>query len=75
MLEKLEKENSFLRKNLQDKNIKILLENIIGLIKKIITQSFSYNQNVKENSNKDGDRNPPKTQMFNEQIKLLKKNN
>ena len=57
LLEKLEKENSFLRENLQNRNIiiKILIENITDLNKKIIPQSFSYNQNFAENLNKDVD--------------------
>ena len=40
LLEKLEKENTFLRDDLQNKNIEILNESITGLSKKIITQSF-----------------------------------
>ena len=52
---KIRKENSFLRENSQNKNIKILIKNINYLNKKIITQSFSNNHNVMENSNKDVD--------------------
>ena len=52
---KIRKENSFLRENSQNKNIKILIKNINYLNKKIITQSFSDNHNVMENSNKDVD--------------------
>ena len=49
---KIRKENSFLRENSQNKNIKIIIKNINYLNKKIITQSFSNNHNVMENSNK-----------------------
>ena len=52
---KIRKENSFLRENSQNKNIKILIKNINYLNIKIITQSFSNNHNVMENSNKDVD--------------------
>ena len=52
---KIRKENSFLRENSQNKNIKILIKNINYMNKKIITQSFSNNHNVMENSNKDVD--------------------
>ena len=52
---KIRKENSFLRENSQNKNIKIIIKNINYLNKKIITQSFSNNHNVMENSNKDVD--------------------
>ena len=52
---KIRKENSLLRENSQNKNIKILIKNINYLNKKIITQSFSNNHNVMENSNKDVD--------------------
>ena len=46
LLEKSEKENSFLREDLRNKDviIKTLIENITDLNKKIITQSLSYNQ-------------------------------
>ena len=52
---KLEKENTFLRDDLQNKNIEILIESITDLSKKIITQSFPYNQNGKGNWNNDRD--------------------
>ena len=55
-LQKIKKGNSFLREDLENKNfIKILSENITDLNKKIIAQSFSCNQNIKENSSKDVD--------------------
>ena len=55
-LQKIKKRNSFLREDLENKNfIKILSENITDLNKKIIAQSFSCNQNIKENSSKDVD--------------------
>ena len=52
LLKKLEKKNNFLRED-SNKKIKILIENITDLNKKIITQIFSYNQNNAEYSNKD----------------------
>ena len=52
LLKKLEKKNNFLRED-SHKKIKILIENITDLNKKIITQIFSYNQNNAEYSNKD----------------------
>ena len=55
-LQKIKKGNSFLREDLENKTfIKILSENITDLNKKIIAQSFSCNQNIKENSSKDVD--------------------
>ena len=55
-LQKIKKGNSFLREDLENKNfIKIISENITDLNKKIIAQSFSCNQNIKENSSKDVD--------------------
>ena len=57
LLKKLEKENSFLREDLWNKNvmIKTLIKNISDLNKEIIIYSFSYNQYVTENSIKDVD--------------------
>ena len=55
----MEKEISFLKEDLRNKDVNIFIdvirfvENVADLNKKIITQSFSYNQYVTENSNKD----------------------
>ena len=57
-LQKIKKGNS---EDLENKNfIKILSENITDLNKKIIAQSFSCNQNIKENSSKDVDKKSSK---------------
>ena len=57
LLEKLEKESSFLKGDLRNKDVIIqtCIENITDLNEKIISQSFSYNQYVTENPNKDVD--------------------
>ena len=61
LLEKLEKENSFLKGDLRNKDVIIqtCIENITDLNEKIISQSFSYNQYVTENPNKDVDIKSP----------------
>lgn len=51
------RKDKLLREDLRNKNIitKIMIENIKDLNKKVITRSFSYNENVTKDLNKDVD--------------------
>lgn len=51
------RKDKLLREDLRNKNIitKIMIENIKNLNKKVITRSFSYNENVTKDLNKDVD--------------------
>lgn len=51
------RKDKLLREDLRNKNIitKIMIKNIKDLNKKVITRSFSYNENVTKDLNKDVD--------------------